>query len=44
MYEPFLIQAGFLARTPRGRTATPLAYAHLKLAPPAAPQGDLFGR
>ena len=44
LYEPFLIQAGFLARTPRGRTATLLAYAHLKLPPPAAPQGDLFGR
>ncbi len=44
LYEPFLIQAGFLARTPRGRTATPLAYAHLKLPPPAAPQGELFGR
>ena len=27
--EPFLIQAGFLARTPRGRVATPKAYAHL---------------
>jgi Holliday junction DNA helicase RuvB len=44
VYEPFLIQAGFLARTPRGRTATALAYAHLKLPPPASPQGDLFGR
>jgi Holliday junction DNA helicase RuvB len=44
LYEPFLIQAGFLARTPRGRTATPLAYAHLKLPPPTSPQGDLFGR
>ena len=44
VYEPFLIQAGFLARTPRGRTATPLAYAHLKLPPPASLQGDLFGR
>ena len=32
--EPFLIQAGFLARTPRGRTATPKAYAHLGLAAP----------
>jgi len=32
--EPFLIQAGFLARTPRGRTATPKAYAHLGLKPP----------
>jgi len=30
-YEPFLIQAGFLARTPRGRIATPLAYTHLGL-------------
>jgi Holliday junction DNA helicase RuvB len=28
VYEPFLIQAGFLQRTPRGRTATPLAYEH----------------
>lgn len=32
--EPFLIQAGFLARTPRGRTATPKAYEHLGLKPP----------
>ena len=30
-YEPFLIQAGFLQRTPRGRTITPLAYEHLKI-------------
>lgn len=29
VYEPFLIQQGFLQRTPRGRTATPLAYRHL---------------
>jgi len=28
VYEPFLIQAGFLHRTPRGRVATPLAYDH----------------
>jgi Holliday junction DNA helicase RuvB len=28
VYEPFLIQAGFLQRTPRGRMATPLAYEH----------------
>jgi Holliday junction DNA helicase RuvB len=28
-YEPYLIQSGFLARTPRGRMATPLAYQHL---------------
>jgi Holliday junction DNA helicase RuvB len=32
--EPFLIQAGFLARTPRGRVATPKAYAHLGLKAP----------
>jgi Holliday junction DNA helicase RuvB len=28
LYEPFLIQEGFLKRTPRGRVATPLAYEH----------------
>jgi len=28
--EPFLMQQGLIARTPRGRTATPLAYAHMK--------------
>ena len=32
--EPFLIQAGFLARTPRGRVVTPKAYTHLGLKPP----------
>lgn len=29
VYEPYLIQLGFIDRTPRGRTATPHAYAHL---------------
>ena len=29
IYEPFLLQMGFLERTPRGRKATPAAYAHL---------------
>lgn len=29
VYEPYLIQLGFLQRTPRGRVATPLAYRHL---------------
>lgn len=29
IYEPFLLQSGFLERTPRGRKATPLAYQHL---------------
>jgi Holliday junction DNA helicase RuvB len=34
--EPFLIQQGFLQRTPRGRVASPAAYRHLGLAAPAA--------
>ena len=33
--EPFLMQLGFIARSPRGRIATPLAYAHLGLTPPS---------
>jgi len=35
MYEPFLIQQGMIARTPRGRVAMPAAWAHLGLALPA---------
>ena len=35
--EPYLIQQGFLQRTPRGRVATPRAYKHLGLTPPAEP-------
>jgi len=42
VYEPFLIQLGFLARTPRGRVATRLAYAHFGLAPPTGPQSELW--
>ncbi len=44
VYEPYLIQEGFLIRTPRGRQATRLAYDHLGLPPPARPggQGTLF--
>ncbi len=34
--EPFLVRAGMLARTPRGRVATPAAWRHLGLRPPAA--------
>ena len=34
MYEPFLIQAGFLDRTPRGRVATPRAYEYFGLTAP----------
>ena len=43
-YEPYLIQAGLLQRTPRGRTVTSLAYGHLGLAPVAAndSEGSLF--
>ena len=37
VYEPFLIQRGLLMRTPRGRVATPAAWAHLGLVAPAAP-------
>jgi Holliday junction DNA helicase RuvB len=37
VYEPFLLKAGLLQRTPRGRVATPGAYAHLGAAPPSAP-------
>ncbi|MEO6098680.1 MAG: Holliday junction DNA helicase RuvB C-terminal domain-containing protein, partial [Fibrobacteria bacterium] len=36
VYEPYLIQCGFLKRTPRGRMATANAYRHLGLIPPAA--------
>jgi holliday junction DNA helicase RuvB len=43
--EPYLIQQGYLQRTPRGRTATLAAYRHLGVAPPASAQGGgaLFG-
>jgi Holliday junction DNA helicase RuvB len=42
VYEPYLIQEGFLIRTPRGRQITRKAYDHLGLPPPAKPQGTLF--
>ena len=42
VYEPFLIQHGFLNRTPRGRVATPLAYRHFNRVLPEPPQGRLF--
>jgi holliday junction DNA helicase RuvB len=45
VYEPFLLQQGLLARTPRGRIATPRAYVHLGLDVPRdiAAQEPLFG-
>ena len=42
VYEPFLIQEGFLARTPRGREATTLAYRHFGLTERMLPQDQLF--
>ena len=40
VYEPFLIQQGFIMRTPRGREATELAYKHLdKEYRPSSPKG-----
>lgn len=43
IYEPFLIQEGFLDRTPRGRTASPRAYSHFNLKPGGQPdQKDMF--
>lgn len=36
IYEPYLIQCGFLKRTARGRVATPRAFAHLRLRMPAS--------
>ena len=43
VYEPFLIQEGFLSRTPRGRMATELAYEHFGRKRRNDPQGKLFG-
>jgi len=41
--EPYLIQQGFLQRTPRGRIATPAAYTHFGVTPPrTGPNGDLW--
>jgi Holliday junction DNA helicase RuvB len=42
VYEPYLIQEGFLIRTPRGRQITRKAYDHIGVPPPAKPQGTLF--
>ncbi|MDP2806882.1 MAG: Holliday junction branch migration DNA helicase RuvB [bacterium] len=41
VYEPYLIQEGFLKRTPRGREATDLAYRHLGLSSPQNTQTKL---
>ena len=40
--EPYLIQQGYLQRTPRGRIATLAAYRHLGVAPPSRGGSELF--
>jgi len=40
--EPFLLQTGFVQRTPRGRVLAPRGYSHIGLAAPNRPQADLF--
>jgi Holliday junction DNA helicase RuvB len=42
VYEPFLIQAGYIKRTPSGRVVTELGQKHFRIAPPSR-QGDLWG-
>ena len=43
VYEPFLVQEGYIKRTPRGREATDIAYKHLGKIPPLSGKvGDLF--
>ncbi|HXE58232.1 MAG TPA: Holliday junction branch migration DNA helicase RuvB [Gemmatimonadales bacterium] len=42
VYEPYLIQQGFLERTPRGRAATTLAYRRFGYTPPPGQQGSIF--
>ena len=39
VYEPYLLQRGFIMRTPRGRVATAHAYLHLGLEPPKQQPG-----
>jgi holliday junction DNA helicase RuvB len=42
VYEPYLLQEGLIKRTPRGRAATPAAFAHLGLQAPRAAEPPLF--
>ncbi len=42
VYEPYLIQEGYLMRTPRGREVTPMAYQHLGKVKAGGNQGELF--
>ena len=42
VYEPFLLQEGFIHRTPRGRVATARAFEHIGLRAPTSSQGFMF--
>jgi Holliday junction DNA helicase RuvB len=42
VYEPFLIQQGYLLRTPRGRVATRFSYDHFGIPFPRGPQEEMF--
>lgn len=42
VYEPYLIQEGYMKRTPQGRVVTPLCYERFGLKPPAGIQNELF--
>ena len=42
VYEPYLLQLGFIARTPRGRVCTPGAYRHLGIKKDVLTQDNLF--
>ena len=46
LYEPYLIQQGYIQRTPAGRTATPLSFQHLNITPPSGKtqQHDLWSK
>ena len=41
VYEPYLMQLGFLMRTPRGRMCTPAAWAHMKKKMPASAEEQI---
>ncbi|MBO7525303.1 MAG: Holliday junction branch migration DNA helicase RuvB [Clostridia bacterium] len=42
VYEPYLMQLGFIARTPRGRTLTAAGYKHIGVKPPLSAQTSIF--
>jgi Holliday junction DNA helicase RuvB len=44
VYEPYLLQLGFLERTPQGRRATRAAYEHLGIAPPSSSKDSSSGQ